>query len=344
MRVLLLRRQTTGLMAEYAEQLASLLPRHGAYAVVDDGEWIPNDTGPKTDREVTARLKNRAEDFDVIHAFGYRAAWACAEAFGRQKPWVYTTYDPPTTIHPQLIQRLNKAKAGIASSDHIRYRLADAGAKNLQTIFPAISSPLDLPEVSTVREVFGLPSDAQVLTTSSEWTLKSGVDKVLLAMQEVWNVIPEAHLLLAGSGPLEETIKKLRWELPKAEHVHLSGPPLSPWDPLVAADLLVEPVQGKQFSASVARMMSIGKATLVRDEVGLRDMVEAHLSGFIFADDANLASQISEVLSMPYTLSSVGASAKSRFEDRYDLGVQVEAMAERYTQWAHETNGVADSP
>lgn len=331
MRLLYLHRPAFAPTPRWFTQMAEQMPRHGHFVHLEEANWIPNETGPRSDREVGARLKKLGEDFDLIHVYGYRAAWACAEAFGRSVPWVYSAADSPATKHAHLIQRLNKARGGYLADDESRYDLADAGAMRLQTVYPCVEAPpSDLPSAETVREIFGLPAGAAVVTTMPEWTPRSGVDKVVLAMQTVWETQPEAWLLLAGQGPLEETVKKLRWELPKAEQVVLAGPALTVWDALLASDVVVDASEGRRFSPTAARAMALGRAVMVRDTEGLRDMVEAHLSGFTFFGNENMGGQLAEVLAMPYTLGAVGASARNRFAERFDLGEAALAMSERY--------------
>ena len=83
MRVLLLTRQEWGGMRTWAQTLERVLPQGGVQARhVDASAWMPAATGEPHDRRVTRDLRSLAADHDLVHAFGYRCAWACAEAFG----------------------------------------------------------------------------------------------------------------------------------------------------------------------------------------------------------------------------------------------------------------------
>lgn len=137
MRVLFLHRNTGRDIVAYAETLAEALDEHGVEAVVDDAsEYMPAATVGSINKKVTKELKVAAKGFDLVHAFGYRAAWACGEAFYIKRPWVYTAFDMPRTTHVQLIDRLNMARRGICVSGRIQDALGDADALHLEVQAP----------------------------------------------------------------------------------------------------------------------------------------------------------------------------------------------------------------
>ena len=82
MTVLFLRRQALGGIATYSSALAAELAKHGVEVRIEDAEkWIPNETGPKPDDKVSPQLMKLAKDVQLVHAFGYRSAWASGAAF-----------------------------------------------------------------------------------------------------------------------------------------------------------------------------------------------------------------------------------------------------------------------
>ena len=135
MRVLLLKRQTLGGMHTHAADLALALQSQDVEAVVlEAGDWMPNETGPKFDRDVSKRLVQEADGFDIVHAFGYRCAWACSAAFGDRRRWIYTAYDLPKTKHLLLVARLNDAGAGLAVARAVTRALDDMLVMRVETV------------------------------------------------------------------------------------------------------------------------------------------------------------------------------------------------------------------
>ncbi|MFN8221242.1 MAG: glycosyltransferase family 4 protein [Fimbriimonadales bacterium] len=328
MRALLLTRQLRPSWASYVDRLAVMMTRFGVQATVEDAtSWIPNETGPRVDREVSIHLKRVAEDYDVVHAFGYRAAWACAEAFGSQEAWLFSAIDFPKTTHPQLVERLNKAQRAFCVSEAVRIPLATAGVELARVYRPGVRPPLDLVDRDTARVPFDIPETAQVVAGLGRMVPERGFMKLMLAMEEVWRADPEVYLLLAGTGPEEEAIRAHRWEMSQPDKVRAVGPVSAPWDTYRAADLVVVPSGSTSFSFVAAEAMAAKRPVLVRDEAGLREMVEPHLSGFTFADDSVLASQILEALSMPYTMDAVAQGAEARYHERFDLEKNADALA-----------------
>lgn len=160
MRVLYLVRNAPLAIREWTSNLSLGLPRYGIQIeVLDAAEWMPAETGSGVDLGVTSKLRSRAADFDIVHAFGYRAAWACAEAFGIGEAWLYTATDPPKTRHPELVKRLNKAQAGLCGGQAIHTMLTDAGCHGLETSYPPVVVPAYVPDRETARADLGLGAD-----------------------------------------------------------------------------------------------------------------------------------------------------------------------------------------
>ncbi|MEQ1935353.1 MAG: hypothetical protein ABL962_15950, partial [Fimbriimonadaceae bacterium] len=117
MRVLLLRRDPSNELRRWSDDLVSQLGGGGitAYAYECD-LWLPRETHPSLNKESAKRLREIGKDYDLVHALGYRCAWACAETFGDAEVWAYSVYDFPKTRNPKLIDRLNMAQFGTCPS------------------------------------------------------------------------------------------------------------------------------------------------------------------------------------------------------------------------------------
>ncbi len=163
-RVLFLRRQRIGGIATYTEVLRHSLKAEGIDVVIDDAEsWIPNETGWKADRQVSKALHEAAKGFDVVHAFGYRSAWACSEAFYLKKPWLYTAYDMPKTTVGPLIDRLNASRVGICVSRAVKKPLEEAETLNLEVVVPGVYVPEFRLETQEARVKLGLDPESPVV-------------------------------------------------------------------------------------------------------------------------------------------------------------------------------------
>ena len=197
MRVLILRRRHFGSAKTLLDALPRALEEEGIEAVIDEADgWIPDQTGFNVDRETTKAVKKAAQGFDVVHAWGLRAAWACSEAFYVRSPWLYTAYDMPRTVHPDLVDRLNAAHRGVCSSPSVKAALDQADVLNLETIVPGVPVPDGgLPERDASRARMGVRDDALLVLALGRFDREKGFSELVEAFLDVRRDAPEARLM-----------------------------------------------------------------------------------------------------------------------------------------------------
>lgn len=317
------------------ETLAVDLPSFGVDVHIEEADgWIPNETGKKVDRQVSERLRAVASDFDWVHAFGYRAAWACAEAFGKKECWFYSAYDMPKTTHPELAERLDQAQCGFASSEAVRRILRDALVDEVRVVTPGVAAAASAESRDAARERLELPPESPVLGALGRWVPERGFSALIESMERVWGRLPDAHLVLAGEGPLAEELQELASKQPRASQISIL-----PWradasNLLDAFDLIVVPSTRQGFSMVAAEAMLLGQTVLLRRTGGLPEMIDERVSGFLFDSDADLGDTAAGLLQSPMTLGVVGNAARVRAEDRFDRRVCAEAVARACKEFA----------
>lgn len=142
MRVLGVCRHFFGEHLWLARSVIAPLAARGVEFVLDDASgWIPDQTGRKVDKSVSARIREAARGFDLVHAWGYRTAWACSAAFGITFPWIYTAHELSKTTHPALIEKLACARLGLCSARAIRQQLALAETPHATLMVPGVEIP-----------------------------------------------------------------------------------------------------------------------------------------------------------------------------------------------------------
>ncbi|MCE9560258.1 MAG: hypothetical protein K8R88_15070, partial [Armatimonadetes bacterium] len=133
MKVLFLLRDPHPGLADHAKISAAALRVEGlSVDLVDCQNWMPTTTDPKLNKETAKRLNSEVNNFDLVHCFGYRTAYAMGEAFKGKKKWVFTAYDSPRTTHDYLIERLNFSRAGFCCSEFVKRPLGWAGVDFLK--------------------------------------------------------------------------------------------------------------------------------------------------------------------------------------------------------------------
>lgn len=309
MRVLLLRRHHQGGLGTHVDELAVRLPNHGVSAIVEDaGTWMPNEAGGRYDRETTRILRDRAESVDLVHAFGPRAAWACAEAFGEREAWMYTLIDPPKTLNAAMADRLNWAALGFAGSHLTLNRLAGSGVTGVEPLYPGIAlEPAPTRTREEARNLLGLEQDELVVGAMSD-------DGLIAAFENT-----ESGRLLMVSTQVSQ---------PENSRVIVKDWMPRPEDAMLASDLWVVPDRDRGYARNAAQAMALGIPVLLR--AGFREMVEEDQSGYLFVEDESLAGRIDEILGMPLSREVVGRAGALRARERFDVDTTAARIADLY--------------
>lgn len=332
MKILFLRRRQIGGLATYSDALAKALAEHGFAVKIENAEkWIPNETGSKPDSKVTPHLIKLAKDFDIVHAFGYRPAWACGAAFKSYSAWFYTAYDMPKTTHELLIDKLNEAQAGICSSRAVYRALDEAIAIDLVIERPGIE-PLEAPSITkeVARGSLGVPPDAKHIVGLGRLVPERGFDALLGAMESILAEFSDVHVSIAGAGPQADDLKKAVAALPNPGQVKLVGHVENKAAFLHSADLVVVPSRRAGTSMVALEAMSLGLPVLVRNTGGLPELIDPDISGMVFESDETLGETISEMLGLPLTLQTLGSAARVRVEEHFNLTRHAESIARLY--------------
>jgi glycosyltransferase involved in cell wall biosynthesis len=319
-------------MATHARDMQNALATKDIQVDIEEASsWIPNETGPRHDKSVSKKLRQKAEGYDVVHAFGYRSAWACSAAFGHKEAWVYTAYDIPKTTHRVLISNLNDAQTGICVSRAVYRALDEAIAIDLTTICPGVRpAPQEKPDKEEARRALGLPATAIIVGGLGRLVPERGFRQLVEAMGIVWAGFPEAVLAIAGDGPEKSSLESAIKETHRPDQIKILGPVPDAWKFLAALDLCVIPSTRAGFSMVALEAMALGGPVMVRNTGGLTELVETDISGFVFRADEELGQHISEVLDLPLTLQTVGAAGRIRATETFNLEPCVEGLVEIY--------------
>lgn len=298
-----------GGIASYCDALRVSLKDQGIDVVVDDAdEWIPNETGWSVDRAVSKKLQDAAKGFEIVHAFGYRAAWACNEAFYLKRHWVYTAYDLPKTTASQLIDRLNAARTGICVGSAVKHKLDSADALNLRTIVPGVWVPPHRLSKAEARQQLGICDDQTVVLAIGPYGSDRGFSALWDAATQLGQEVSD--VMVCALGPVDQD---------PGHSVRVVAPPFDKWMWLAACDIVVAPYERAGFSMAAAEAMRFGKVVLMRRAGGLPDMGTENVNIELFENDDDLLFCLIELLNSPIHRESVSDSAAIRAESGFDL-------------------------
>jgi glycosyltransferase involved in cell wall biosynthesis len=162
--------------------------------------------------------------------------------------------------------------------------------------------------------------------------------KGLLELLEAWPLllreVPDAHLVIVGSGPLEPELLR-RAALPAlAGRVHLTGevPDVRPY--LRAATAFVFPSWAEGLPNALLEAMAMGLPCVATDIGPIRDAVtdgeEALLVPVRTPD--RLAAALVTVLTQPVLTARLGRAARKRAEAEFSLEIVVDRLESLYRE------------
>jgi glycosyltransferase involved in cell wall biosynthesis len=323
-RVVALRRQRFGGIATLTNLLRDPLDRLGVEFIVDDAdEWIPNETGHKTDRSVAKQVREAKKGFDLVHAFGYRAAWACSAAFGREL-WVYTAHDMPKTTHPKLIENLNYARVGVCSSEAVRQELETAGTKKLQTIVPGLPTDRRVMDRDQARKMLAVQDDMFLVVCAGAFNKEHSLDTAIHVMA----ALPYfCRLIVSGKGEEEQHLRSI-----SNERTVITTEPFSQQQAIAAADLVLVPSTKAGFSYTAIEAMLQGTAVAMRRIDGLKELAQDRQTAFYFDTDEECLDLLNHLCFKRIEVHEVGRAAREHVLNAFDIEKTAQALKLAYTQ------------
>jgi glycosyltransferase involved in cell wall biosynthesis len=145
----------------------------------------------------------------------------------------------------------------------------------------------------------------------------------------------DAHLVIAGSGPLRDQLLRRAAELEIADRVNLIGEFEDVRPVLAAIDVFVLPsIAVESFSNAALEAMSMGRPVILSDIGGAREMIDDGVEGYVVSPtelSARLPAIIAALYAEPRKRQGMGAAARARAVSRFSVA----AMAAAYRGLLH---------
>ncbi len=135
-----------------------------------------------------------------------------------------------------------------------------------------------------LRAAWGLPADAVTVFSASKFIPRKRVDNLLRAFAAVQVRVPQAWLIIAGSGPDADGLRQLAEELRITQIRFIGFQNQRELPALYAAnDLFVLPSSDEPWGLAINEVMAAGLPVIVSDEVGAApDLVAGKDTGLVF--------------------------------------------------------------
>jgi len=207
-------------------------------------------------------------------------------------------------------------------------RLAHLPGVGIDLAFYAPTAQL-LDQAARLRDNLGVPRSASVYTMVAEFQPGKNHAAAIEAFSR--HRPGEAHLLLAGIGPLQDQIFRQIHSLELQVHVHLLGFVADIRPLILTSDATLLPSRREGLSRAVLESLALGVPVVGGDSRGIRELVDNDLGILVDPDDVD---GISRALSDVHAFPTHGR-LRDRCEKRlsqYSLGRLLQLHEELYEE------------
>ena len=232
--------------------------------------------------------------------------------------WVLSRFD--LTVHGSQAQRRFWFKADCEAWQRstVIYNGVDSDHFELTGSFEA---------GKRLRASLGVKPESLLIGTVSMCRPEKNQEVLLTALRRLRVARVDAHLVIAGDGPLLPRLRQRAAELEIADRVHFIGalPDVRPV--LAALDVFVLPsIAVESFSNAALEAMSIGRPVILSDIGGAREMIADGVEGYVVSP-TELAARLPAIIAALYSdtrkRQQMGAAARARAVGCFSLAAMV---------------------
>ena len=183
------------------------------------------------------------------------------------------------------------------------------------------------------RRELGLPPDTPVIGAVSRLAWKKGIRHLIEATPHILESSPNAHVVIAGDGPLRAELEANADALGVRDRVLFLGSRSDTIELMAAFDVFVLPSVVEGMSNALLEAMAVGRPVVVTDVGGNPEVAVDGETGLVVppADPPQLAASIVKLLEAPELAAEMGAAGRRRVLEHYQIDVmtrRIEALYE----------------
>lgn len=293
------------------------------------------------------RLCRAVPSADVVHIhslFLFHGAVAGHLCRQRRVPYVIRPHGA-LTRYQRSHHRVRKAiyttlfeRRNLREARGIHYTTAREAreAREAGVLAPAYVIPhgVEVPARLARRPPSGHLAGKRLVTFLGRITQKKRVDVAISAFAEVARVVPDAHLIVAGSDEgLGPGLRDLSRHLGVAERVTFTGQlgPREKADLLASSSVFILPSEDENFALALVEALAAGVPAVVAPGVHLHEEIEARGAGFSAIDVAATAAALSRILGSEDCAAAMSENAVAFARDRFSWPVVAKQLERMYT-------------
>lgn len=178
-----------------------------------------------------------------------------------------------------------------------------------------------------LRASLGLKPESLLVGTVGMCRPEKNQEALLTTLRRLRVSRVDAHLVIAGSGPLLERLRRRAVELEIFDRVHFIGAVEDVRPVLAALDVFALPsIAVESFSNAALEAMSMGRPVILSDIGGAREMINDGVEGYVVATaelEARLPAMIAALYSDRRKRQQMGMAARNRAVSCFSVGAMV---------------------
>jgi glycosyltransferase involved in cell wall biosynthesis len=178
-------------------------------------------------------------------------------------------------------------------------------------------------EAKRLRARIGVGPQGLLIGTVGQMRPEKNQEVLLTALRRLRVSGVDAHLVIAGDGPLRELLHRRAVELEVADRVTFMGEVDDVRAVLTAMDVFVLPSTSvESFSNAALEAMAIGRPVILSDIGGAREMIDDGVEGYVVTP-TELAARIPALIAALYAdrrkRQQMGQAARNRAQTRFSV-------------------------
>ena len=224
-------------------------------------------------------------------------------------------------MYQSVMARLDHTVHGSEAQRQFWFKPGCKASENSSVIYNGVDSDhfdaLEFLEAAKrVRAQLGVRPESLLVGTVGMCRPEKNQQVLLTMMRRLRAARVDAHLVIAGDGPMRPQLERLAAELEVTDRVHFMGAVEDVRPLLAALDVFVLPSSAvESFSNAALEAMSMGRPVILSNIGGAREMIHDGVEGYVVNPNelaARLPAIISALYADPRKRRQMGLAARNR--------------------------------
>jgi len=200
-----------------------------------------------------------------------------------------------------------------------------------------IQGTIEAVDVKELKEKLSIQDNVPVIGAISRLRYEKGIDILIETFNYLIREGAEAHLLLVGSGPDDNLLRKRVEDCGLGSKVTFYGE--AEWERamqlLAIMDIVVVPSRFEGFGLTAAEAMAAGKAVVASDTTGLKEIIDDGETGILFPVDdiITLICELQKLITDPDLRQRFGSAGEKRITEHFSLEIFTEKIKGLYRHY-----------